>query len=95
MAKRQGSMGWAIRHLTQIHPLQTRRKVESFLERHTKNRNEVTLLSFSPRWRVGVNRIQESGGIVQEANALGKAKRYADVNTVVWMVKVQLGVNTL
>jgi hypothetical protein len=34
------------------------------------------------------------GGIVQEANARGKASGYADVDTVVWKIEPSVGVHT-
>jgi hypothetical protein len=35
------------------------------------------------------------GRIAQKANAYGKAKGSADVSTLVWMVKAQVGVEKL
>lgn len=38
--------------------------------------------------RVGVNRMWRGGRMVSEANASGKARGYADGDTVTWKVKV-------
>ena len=78
-------MGWAALHPTQIHP--HRNPAKSGILRVTSNGDEERSnpVSFSETRvcpGVGVNRIRRSGGIPQEANAAGKAGRYADVGTV-------------
>lgn len=41
-----------------------------------------------------VSRKRRVGGIAREANALGKARGYADAGTMVWKVEVQVRVKT-
>lgn len=49
----------------------------------------------SLHWGVGVHRMPRGRGMVSEANARGKASRYADGDTAPWMVEVQVAVHTL
>jgi hypothetical protein len=46
----------------------------------------------SPLWGAGVNRMPRGRGMVSEANARGKAPRYADRDTTTWRVEVRVAV---
>ena len=75
---------------------ETRRIAGAFLQRQTEVGNEVTPLVLAlHRYGVGVNRKPWRRGIVSEANARGKAARYADGNTIIWIVEALLAVYTL
>jgi hypothetical protein len=59
-------------------------------------RNAVTpLVQALHRCGVGVNRKPWRRGIVSKANAHGKAVRYADGNTTIWKIEVQVEVDML
>ncbi len=51
-----------------------------------QERSNPTALSTEVDWRAGVNRMRRTGGIAEDANALGKAQGHADVGTMIWMV---------
>jgi hypothetical protein len=63
-------------------PHVSRRTVRPRPPRQTISRNGVTLSGSPPGG--GVNHIPDRSGIPQEANAAGKAGRYADVGTVIF-----------
>ena len=54
--------------------------MESFIQRQTEIRNGITLYVSQALSRCQPHGVQ--GRIAQEANAFGKAERYADVGTV-------------
>ena len=75
---------------------ETRRIAGAFLQRQTEVGNEVTPLVLAlHKSGAGVNRKPKRRGIVSEANAHGKAVRYADGNTTIWKIEVQVEANTL
>jgi hypothetical protein len=58
--------------------------------------NEITPLALALHcYGVGVNRKPWRRGIVSKANAHGKAVRYADGNTTIWKIEVQVEVDML
>src|SRR2546422_9987270 len=75
-------------------PKVSRRTGRPYTQRQTAPRNGVTPSRLSP-WGAGVNRRRRGRGIVSEANARGKAPRYADRDTATWMVEVRVAVDML
>ena len=77
-------------------PEVSRRIVRPYTQRQTAPRNGVTphWLSLLPKGG-GVNRMLMRKGMVSEANARGKATRYADRDPATWTVKVQVEVHML
>lgn len=61
---------------------------------HQERGNRSAALERPPGHRAGANRMQPSGRIASEANALGKAEGYADGGTVTRKVEVPVGVQT-
>jgi hypothetical protein len=88
--------GWTLLRVIQRHPASIPANSETLraTPNSTQERSNSSLALLSPK-RAGVNRMLVRKGMVSEANARGKATRYADRDPATWTVKVQVEVHML